>query len=142
MAFDGNGGCEILLKDAFKGEGGWAAGTRYTQKGNWATYSTYTAGREVTLYAGQTMAAGSVAFSAVDGDGKVTITITLNPGWFFNEVSGNVKIQDYATAPSGNPSPGRFTSKGYATKSPFSIKVPSNKFYGVYVDLLHVDLFH
>jgi hypothetical protein len=135
-----NGGCEVWLEDGFKGESGWAAGTRYATKGNWATYTPYLAGSPVTLYAGKTMEAGTVAFSAVDGDGKVTITITLNPGWFFNNVSDNVKIQDYATAPSGNPSPGRFTSKGYATKSPFSIKVPSNKFYGVYVDLLHVDL--
>jgi hypothetical protein len=134
-----NGGCEVWVEDGFTGEGGWAAGTRYVTKGNWATYTPYAAGSEVTLYAGQTMAAGKVVFSGVDGD-KVSITINLNPGWFFNNISGNVKIQDYAaTPPSRNPSPGQFTSKGYATKSPFSIKVPSNKFYGVYVDLLHVN---
>ena len=44
------------------------------------------------------------------------------------------------SAPSGNPSPGRFAWKGCATKSCFSIKVPSNKFYGVHVDLMHVDV--
>ena len=85
------------------------------------------------------MVAGSVAFSA-PVNGKVTITITPGPGWYFDNVSDNVKIQDYATAPSGNPSPGRFASKGSATNAPFSMTVPANNFYGVHVDLLHVDL--
>jgi hypothetical protein len=132
-----NGGCEVWWEGGFKGEGAWAAGTRYVAKGNWATYTPYAAVSEVTLYAGQTLVAGKVTFSAVDGDGKVTITITLNSGWYFNNVYDNVKIQDYATAPSGNPRPGKFASKGYAFKSPFKIKVPLNKYYGVQVELLH-----
>ena len=134
-----NGGCEVWW-DGFSDETGWAAGERYTPRGNWATYTPYKGeAKTVTLYAGKTMEAGTVAFSAAN-NGKVTITVTLNPGWYFSGVSGNVKIQDYATAPSGNPSPGRFAWKGRATKSPFSIKVPSNKFYGVHVDLMHVDV--
>ena len=133
-----NGGCEVWLDDGVTGETGWAAGTRYTPKGNWATYAPYVAGSVVKLYAGQTMEAGSVAFSPAAGG--VTITITLNPGWYFDKVSDNVKIQNYTTAPSGNPSPGRFASKGSATNAPFSMTVPANNFYGVHVDLLHVDL--
>ena len=35
-----NGGCEVWL-EAFNDETGWAAGTRYTPKGNWATYTPY-----------------------------------------------------------------------------------------------------
>ena len=135
-----NGGCEVWL-EAFKDETGWAAGTRYTSKGNWATYTPYVAGSTVTLFAGQTMEAGKVSFSSVV-DGKVTISITLNCGWHFDDVSDNVKIQDYKSAPSGNPSPGKFAWKGCATKSCFSIKVPANNFYGVHVDLLHEYLMH
>jgi hypothetical protein len=135
-----NGGCEVWW-EGFRDESGWAAGTRYTQKGNWATYTSFVGtAKSVALYAGQTMPAGNVAFSLPGADGKVTITITLNPGWYFSEVADNVKIQDYANVPSGNPSPGKFAWKGCASQQCFSIKLPSNKFYGVHVDLSHVDL--
>jgi hypothetical protein len=116
------------------GETAWAAGIRYVNQGNWATYTPYVADSTVTLYAGQDMEAGMVHFSAVDG-GNVTITITLNDGWRFKDVDENVKIQDYADAPSGNPSPGLFNTKDYAFESPFSIEVPANNFYGVHVDV-------
>lgn len=117
-------------------ETAWAAGNRYVEQGNWATYTPYVANSTVTLYAGQTMDAGTVHFSeAVDG--YVTITIALNEGWRFAPVDENVKIQDYAEAPSGNPSPGLFDWKGTADTSPFSIQVPLNNFYGVHVDVQH-----
>jgi hypothetical protein len=119
------------------GETAWAAGPRYnTDQGNWATYTPYVANSTVTLYAGQTMEAGTVHFSAAV-DGEVGITITLNAGWrFFDDPDmENVKVQDYAVAPSGNPSIGGFGTKGYATESPFTITVPENNFYGVHVDV-------
>jgi len=126
----------IAAQQCYADETAWAAGPRYAKKGNWATYTPYVAGSTVTLYAGQTMEAGTVHFSAA-ADGKVTITITLNDGWKFADAGENVKIQDYASAPSGNPAPGRFAWKGTATSSSFSIDVPENKFYGVHADLLH-----
>jgi hypothetical protein len=118
-------------------ETAWADGDPYnTDGGNWATYTPYSGAEldDVILYAGQTMEAGTVDFSAPAG-GLVTITITLNAGWRFYDNTENVKIQDYAEAPSGNPKPGQFDSKGYATGSPFSINVPENNFYGVHVDV-------
>lgn len=120
----------------WQSETAWADGDLYNAdgKGNWATYTPYVADSIVTLYAGQTMDAGTVAFSASDG-GNVTITITLNEGWRFADVDENVKIQDYATAPSGNPSPGLFAHKGDAAGSPFSITVPLNNYYGVHVNV-------
>lgn len=136
-----NGGCEVWLGDC-DGESGWAAGTRYTQKGNWATYTPYTPGTEVILFAGKTMEAGKVIFSEPFND-TVTITINLNPGWFFNIVPENVKIQDYKTTPpSRNPSPGKFAWKGFAYKCSFSMDVPMNNFYGVHVDLFNAGLRH
>jgi hypothetical protein len=116
------------------GETAWAAGTRYQNPGNWATYTPYAADSTVTLYAGQTLDAGTVHLSAPVDD-IVTITITLNAGWRFADVAENVKIQDYYVAPSGNPAPGLFDWKGYATGSPFEIEVPLNNFYGVHVDV-------
>ncbi|MHC4172074.1 MAG: hypothetical protein ACYST5_03915 [Planctomycetota bacterium] len=116
------------------GETAWANGPRYVEQGNWATYTPYVADSTVILYAGQTMEAGTVDFSAPVA-GVVTITITLNEGWRFYDDPENVKIQDYASAPSGNPSPGLFDWKDYATESSFSIDVPENNFYGVHVDV-------
>lgn len=116
-------------------ETAWADGPRYTQQGNWATYTPYNGVENtVTLYAGQTHVAGNVHFSAPSG-GQVTITITLAPGWHFQNVAENVKIQDYASAPAGNPNPGGFDHKATAASSPFSIQVPQNNFYGVHVDV-------
>ena len=117
------------------GETAWSFGPRYVNRGNWATYTPYGGVEEtVTLFAGQTMEAGTVNFSAPD-DRNVTITITLNSGWRFADVEENVKIQDYTIAPTENPSPGLFDHKGDATESPFVIVVPLNDFYGVHVDV-------
>ena len=138
-----NGGCEVWL-DGFDGESGWAAGSRYVAKGNWATFTPYGGSAKMaTLYANQTIEAGKVTFSAPDINNMVTITIALNPGWFFSNVSDNVKIQGYATTPpSRNPSPGQFAWKGYAYKCSFSMEVPANKYYGVHVDLFRASLLH
>jgi hypothetical protein len=116
------------------GETAWAAGPRYTTRGNWATYTPYFADSTVILYAGQTMEAGTVHFSEAD-DGFVTITIELNEGWRFEDVAENVKIQGYDDAPSGNPNPGSFEYKGDATGDSFEITVPEYNFYGVHVNV-------
>lgn len=118
----------------WKDETAWAAGTRYVRRGNWATYTPY-GGEEktVTLYAGQTMEAGTVKFSAPN-NGNVTITITLNEGWRLDpDEKEPVKVQGYnSTPPPVNPSPGLFTTyKGSA----LSFTVPQFSFYGVHVDV-------
>jgi hypothetical protein len=121
-----NGECEWI------GETAWAAGSRYVNRGNWATYTPYVADSTVILYAGQTMEAGTVHFSAVDGDGNILITITLNAGWQLEDVYESVKIQGYNTAPSGNPAPGLFTTyKG----EELSVTVPAYNFYGVHLNV-------
>jgi hypothetical protein len=132
---------EIAEEGTWVGETAWADGLPYnaTAGGNWATYTPYEGeAKTVALYAGQTMLAGTVHFSD-PANGSVTITITLDAGWRFYDDPENVKIQDYAAAPSGNPSPGQFETKGYATGSPFSIDVPENAFYGVHVDVEWLD---
>lgn len=118
--------------DRWEGETAWAFGPRYAPRGNWATYVKYDGvEKTVTLFAGQTINAGTVTFSA-PVDGKVSITIDLADGFRLAEgVLEQVKIQDYATAPSGNPEPGLFAYKG----SRFTVTVPDNKFYGVHVDV-------
>jgi len=124
--------CEEEPCFEFMDETAWAAGTRYVTRGNWATFTPYVPGSTVNLYAGQTMLAGTVYFSA-PVDGWVTITITLTPPWEFAPVSENIKVQDYEFAPSGNPSPGLFAWK--TTAPPATITVPLNNFYGVHADV-------
>jgi hypothetical protein len=130
------------VEECWEGETAWAANGdipgeyRYTSRGNWATYLIYAADKTVTLFAGQYMDAGTVHFSDVV-NGEVTITITLNAGWRFYDDPNmeNVKIQGYESYPSGNPAPGQFDNKGYATESPFVIVVPAANYYGVHVDV-------
>lgn len=116
-----------------KYETAWAKGTRYVQKGNWAMYVPYSGtAKTVDLMAGQSYVAGTVSFSA-PADGYVTITINLTGGWSLQSVSEPVKIQGYNTAPSGNPSPGLFTTyKGANT----TVMVPAYNFYGVHLDVM------
>jgi hypothetical protein len=114
----------------YKGETAWSAGSRYVTRGNWATYTAYAEGT-VNLYAGQHMLAGTVSLSAVN-DGMVTITIDLDEEWSFQEGDNAVKVQGYDAAPSGNPSPGRFTTyKGNEVE----FSVPAADFYGIHLDV-------
>lgn len=117
-------------------ETAWANGPRYTPRGNWATYTPYVANSTVTLFAGQTTNIGTVHFSAVV-NGEVTLTFNLTGGWHFNDVSESLKIQDYAAAPSGNPSPGQFAWKWDATGTSITVTVPANNFYGIHLDVMH-----
>jgi hypothetical protein len=118
----------------FKGETAWAAGSRYVSKGNWATYTQYAANTTVTLFAGQSNNAGTATFSAAV-DGFVTIDFNLTGDWMFAEVLENVKIQNYSSKPSGNPSPGGFAFKGDAEGKAFSIIVPEANYYGIHLDV-------
>ena len=114
----------------YKEETAWAAGTRYVTRGNWATFTPYAEGT-VPVYAGQHHPAGAATFSAVV-DGLVTITIELGEGWSLQEGDNSVKIQDYETPPSGNPSPGRFDHKGTS----LTVVVPANNYYGIHLDVV------
>jgi hypothetical protein len=132
----------------YQGETAWAFGPRYVARGNWATYVPYAgAAQTVNLYAGQTLLAGTASFSASVG-GFVDITIELANGFIFwgedlDEDgwpdSDNVKVQDYATAPSGNPAPGLFAWKESALigATTHAITVPANNFYGVHLNVAY-----
>ena len=125
----------------FKGETAWAANgnaagsLHYTDRGNWATYVAF-AEKTTTLFAGQTIPVGQVTFAGL-GDGSVRITVGLFANWEFEDVSENLMVQGYATAPSGNPSPGLFADKKGCDSSAAtcSIDVPANNFFGVHVNV-------
>lgn len=108
----------------------------YTLRGNWATYVKYEAGKTTTLFAGQTNDVGTVHFSAASND-MITITVTLTSSAQFEEVAENLKVQDYSSAPSGNPNPGGFDHKKTcdAEENICEITVPLNHYYGVHADV-------
>lgn len=118
----------------FRGETAWSEGARYMRRGNWATYTAYAPGETVLLFAGQHLEAGNVGFSEPE-NGFVTISIELFDAWEYAPTEENVKVQDYASEPSGNPAPGRFDWKATASHKSFEIVVPENNFYGVHVDV-------
>lgn len=129
--------CEILTTTTcWQGETAWSAGTRYTAKGNWATFTAY-AGVETSaiLWAGQTHNAGTVGFSDMDINGNVSICILLNPGFRLADTLDNVKIQGYGAAPSGNPAPGQFANKYTANVNPFCVVLPASNFFGIHLDV-------
>lgn len=127
---------EMCEMECSGSETGWATGPRYTTRGNWATYTPYAANSTVTIFAGQNNNAGTVQFSPVV-NGEVTLTINLTGGWHFADANESLKIQDYASAPSGNPSPGQFAWKFNATGTGIIVTVPANNFYGIHLDLTH-----
>ena len=133
LAFD-----YCLQECCYEDEGGWSEGERYVERGNWATYTEYPgAATDVILFAGRTQEAGIVSFSDIIGD-EVSITITLNPGWQFEAVPGNIKIQGYdEIPPAHNPAPGQFEYHFDAMESPYTVTVGVAQFYGIHVDLLH-----
>jgi hypothetical protein len=127
----------------FQGETAWAANAgpltdRYTKKGNWATYVTYTGGTKIhNVYAGQTMYAGTATIEP-SGAGYVEITVDLADAWAYAEGGANLKIQWYTSKPSGNPEPGLFASHTTCASDPCSVVVPytgGTVYYGIHVDV-------
>lgn len=125
--------------ECWEGETAWADGSRYVARGNWATYTHYQSVDPVTIFAGQTNAVGTASFSEVTDDGKVTITIVLEDDVRLaidpdteDTVVEAVKIQGYGSAPSGNPTPGLFTTyKG----NELMVTVDAYDYYGIHLDV-------
>ena len=128
--------------ECYQDETAWAFGSRYVARGNWATYTPYPgANQEVDIFAGQTMLAGTATFSA-PVEGMINIAIELKNGFVFyydKEDDDNLKVQDYAEAPKGNPAPGLFAWKytvpvGNRSKT---ITVSYDNFYGIHLDVAY-----
>lgn len=131
---------EVACYLKFYGETAWAANGNIPLElpypgANWATYVAY-APKTVTLFAGQTMPAGTVTFSA-PVDEEVTITINLTGAWLFDPFKTvTLHVQDYALAPTdSNPAPGQFAYSAACTGKVCTIVVPANKFYGVHANV-------
>lgn len=121
-------------------ETAWASGTRYTERGSWATYVTMNQTPYVTtravLYAGQTIPVGYVyVFDDLPGQVRITIKLDVDGVWEFAPGDVNVSIQGYNTPPSGNPAPGQFEWQYTASWKVFSTTVPEYAYYGIHVNV-------
>ncbi|WP_062300107.1 hypothetical protein [Demequina maris] len=119
----------------------WAAGERFVDRGNWATFTQYGGvGKTVPLLAGKKHKAGVVGFFPA-GD-KVLIHIRLYEGAAFADGDA-VKIEayeSYEAIPKENPSPGHFMYKedpsDPADPLHFDILVDKAAYYAVHVDVV------
>jgi hypothetical protein len=109
---------------------------RYLVRGNWATFIDFEeADGQVNIYAGQSKLVGTASF-VNNGDGTVTISITLIDGWAFDASKVNLMVQGYEDAPYGvQPIPGQFAYSSTETGTTASIIVPLANFYGIHLNV-------
>ena len=124
---------EPEVQVCYQDETAWAAGPRYTDQGNWATYTPYVANTPIEVYAGQHYLVGTITFSEVV-NGKVTITLASLNGGQLQDVAEAVKIQGYDTPPSGNP----LLDNSPPIWAPPVVTVDAYPYYGIHIDACRV----
>ncbi len=141
----------------YEEETAWAVGTGYnSRRGNWAMFVDYQACDDLDgvrdgncttrLRAdggdGIGIDVGTAMFRPA-GPGEVELRISLEGGAIFyydladEELDNNLKVQDYASPPKGNPKIGRFD---YKISEPIGstaarLILPANNYYGVHLDV-------
>jgi hypothetical protein len=121
----------------WRGETATGAGPRYPGTSNWFMYTAFTTNK-VDLIAGQHYDAGDI-FMTRNGT-STYIKITLHNGFRWANVSQNLKIQDFANAPTKYIQPGQFKYKFTVTPQStvtYTAKIPGTtaKFYGIHADV-------
>ena len=118
------------------GETATGAGTKYPGTSNWFMYTPYQT-TKVDLIAGQNYDAGDINMTR-DAT-KTYITITLHNGFRFANVKENLKIQDFANAPTKYLEPGQFKYKFTLPQSTvtYTATIPGTtaKFYGIHASV-------
>jgi hypothetical protein len=112
-------------------------GTKYPGTSNWFMYTPYQT-TKVDLIAGQNYDAGDILMTR-DAT-KTYITVTLASGFRFANVKENLKIQDFAKAPTSYVEPGSFKYKFTVTPQStvtYTAKIPGTtaKFYGIHASV-------
>jgi hypothetical protein len=128
-------------KYPWRAETATGAGTRYPGTSNWFMYTAYQT-TKVDLIAGQNYDAGDI-YMTRPGDGNTYIKVTLatSPVLFrWANVKENLKIQDFAKAPTSYVEPGSFKYKFTVTPQStvtYTAKIPGTtaKFYGIHASV-------
>ena len=120
----------------WRAETATGAGIRYPGTSNWFMYTAYNTSK-VDLIAGQHYDAGDIYMTR--SGGNTFINITLASGFRFANVSQNLKVQPFASAPKSYVQPGAFKYKFSVAQgtSTYSVKIPGDtaKFYGIHADV-------
>jgi len=123
-------------KYPWRAETATGAGTKYLGTSNWFMYTAYTTNK-VDLIAGQQYDAGDI-YMTRDAT-KTYIKITLASGFRFANVKENLKIQDFANAPTKYVEPGTFKYKFTLPQSTvtYTATIPGTtaKFYGIHANV-------
>jgi glycine cleavage system H lipoate-binding protein len=112
-------------------------GTVYPGTTNWFMYTAYTTNK-VDLIAGQNYDAGDIYMTR---SGSYTyVKVTLQSGFRWANMRENLKIQDFANAPTKYALPGNFKYKFTVTPQStvtYTAKIPGTtaKFYGIHADV-------
>ena len=132
----GSGGtCAVTIKPRFAGETAVGAGIPYPNTKNWFMYTPYTTSK-VDLIAGQHYDAGDIYMSR--SGGNTIIRIVFQNGFSWADVTGNLKINPFNSAPTDYLQPGAFQYHFNVTGNTVTVTIPgtSAKFYGIHGDVL------
>jgi uncharacterized cupin superfamily protein len=120
----------------WRSETATGAGIRYPGTSNWFMYTPYQT-TKVDLIAGQNYDAGDIYMTR--SGGNTYIKVTLASGFRFANVTQNLKIQDFAKAPTKYVQPGNFKYKFSVAQgaNTYTAKIPGEtaKFYGIHADV-------
>ncbi len=121
----------------WRSETATGAGIRYPGTSNWFMYTGYNT-TKVDLIAGQNYDAGDIYMTR--SGGNTYIKVTLASGFRWANASQNLKIQDFAKAPTKYVQPGNFKYKFTVTPQStvtYTAKIPGDtaKFYGIHADV-------
>ena len=123
-------------KYPWRAETATGAGTRYPGTSNWFMYTPYQT-TKVDLIAGQNYDAGDILMTR-DAT-KTYIQVTLASGFRFANVKENLKIQDFAKAPTKYLEPGSFKYKYTLPQSTttYTATIPGNTapYYGIHASV-------
>jgi hypothetical protein len=120
----------------WRSETATGAGIRYPGTSNWFMYTPYQT-TKVDLIAGQHYDAGDIYMTR--SGGNTYIKVTLASGFRFANVTQNLKVQDFAKAPTKYVQPGNFKYKFSVAQgtNTYTAKIPGDtaKFYGIHGDV-------
>jgi hypothetical protein len=120
----------------WRSETATGAGIRYPGTSNWFMYTAYNTSK-VDLIAGQNYDSGDIYMTR--SGGNTYIKVTLASGFRFANVTQNLKIQNFASAPKSYLQPGAFKYKFSVPQgtSTYTAKIPGEtaKFYGIHADV-------
>ncbi len=140
---------QIVDNTVVNSNSAWGDGTRFTTKGNWATYFTYEIQNDCcllstetfTIYGGQTIDAGTLLVT--NDETNLYVTYTSNDNWYFGALHLYVgDLNDLPVNNAGNPVNGSFpyTTDLQSAGQSYTFTIPLSSLSGCYIIAAHSEL--